>query len=473
MQSLAAHLPNATPETGLLSIGSSDVNAGQSQALGFSKELAKSLEGARSEGSQGTEYKGFSPSEIPNSSELDPTQTTAQLASASPLEMQLRGLNTTPTVRSPSELVAENAAQPLPNNDVLADSQRASTLLSGEQVPASGKPLPPSMLSSMNGAVRFGALHLNGRHQPSEHTLTATKSEVMQLTDANANSLESDLLRGPGRLDLSEDPTLLREAKLIDRQFEKAFDNKLSKELTMSSEISSKWSNTQSASAADKSIQNLMHGAFGVGSIGNSNNSSSIFDSGLLTTSITNNQSPLAQAPTTSTAEFALKSVQPADSLIQAVNESSQKPTSSAESIYRDQISTPYGSSKWYGDFAGKIRIMSQANMPVAELNLNPAELGAIEIRIQALDEGTQVNFFSSNAATREIIDESLPRLRELLADSGINLQQGDVSDRKADQHSESPKFAQQSDIAANELTTEIHLGHRRSQQRSMIDHYV
>lgn len=144
------------------------------------------------------------------------------------------------------------------------------------------------------------------------------------------------------------------------------------------------------------------------------------------------------------------------------------------EPVLRDQLTTPFGNARWHADFAGKLRVLSQGNVSTVELNLNPAELGAIDIRIKSLDDGTVINFFTANANTREVIDASLPRLRELLADSGIQLQHGDVSERNSDsQRSESHSYRELAIELPDEMTDLQPVFRSRQESRSMVDHYV
>ncbi len=148
--------------------------------------------------------------------------------------------------------------------------------------------------------------------------------------------------------------------------------------------------------------------------------------------------------------------------------------TTKAETPLKELLMTPVGNIRWHADFAGKLRVLTQANVSSVELNLNPAELGVIDIKIQALDDGTVINFFSANANTREVIDASLPRLRELLADSGIQLHHGDVSERQAQaEHSQrEPRGSIPIDLP--EELNEFHPDtRRRIDTHSMIDHYV
>ncbi|MCG8415951.1 MAG: flagellar hook-length control protein FliK [Pseudomonadales bacterium] len=158
-----------------------------------------------------------------------------------------------------------------------------------------------------------------------------------------------------------------------------------------------------------------------------------------------------------------------------ATQENLRANSGTTEAVLREQVTTAYGNPRWFNDFAGRIRVIANANVPVAELSLNPAELGAIEIKIHAQDDGTIINFFSSNPATRELIDTSLPRLRDLLADSGIQLQHGDVSDRKPGANDSQTTSRQWSQAKAAQLEVPVPElpAVPRPVGTSMIDHYV
>lgn len=91
-------------------------------------------------------------------------------------------------------------------------------------------------------------------------------------------------------------------------------------------------------------------------------------------------------------------------------------------------LETQIGQPKWNGDFAQKIVWLATQQHQVAELRLNPAHLGPVEIMLSLTHEnGTQASaqFVSPHLAVREAIESALPRLRELMAESGIQL--GDV----------------------------------------------
>jgi len=62
-----------------------------------------------------------------------------------------------------------------------------------------------------------------------------------------------------------------------------------------------------------------------------------------------------------------------------------------------------------------------------ASLSLNPAHLGALEVRLSVAGGDASAQFFSANPLVRDALEAAMPRLRELLADAGITLGEAQV----------------------------------------------
>lgn len=93
-------------------------------------------------------------------------------------------------------------------------------------------------------------------------------------------------------------------------------------------------------------------------------------------------------------------------------------------------ISTPLGSSGWADDFSQKISWMSTQQNQVAELHLNPPDLGPLDVVLKVSDNQATALFTSPHGAVREAVENALPKLREMLADNGIMLGNATVSDQ-------------------------------------------
>jgi len=73
---------------------------------------------------------------------------------------------------------------------------------------------------------------------------------------------------------------------------------------------------------------------------------------------------------------------------------------------------------------------MSSQNLKSAEIQLDPAELGRLEVRISVNQDQSQVTFASPHAGVREALDSQMHRLRELFAQQGMNQPDVNVSDQ-------------------------------------------
>ena len=96
-------------------------------------------------------------------------------------------------------------------------------------------------------------------------------------------------------------------------------------------------------------------------------------------------------------------------------------------------VAVPADPQQGFDDgFGARLVWMAAQRLGHAEIRLNPEHLGPIEVRVQV--DGTQVNaeFNSAHAAVRQSIEASMPRLREMLGQQGLQLGQADVGQRQA-----------------------------------------
>lgn len=95
-------------------------------------------------------------------------------------------------------------------------------------------------------------------------------------------------------------------------------------------------------------------------------------------------------------------------------------------------ITAPLGSNGWANEFSQKITWMGTQQNQVAELRLNPPNLGPLDVVLKISDNQASVLFTSPHGAVREAVENALPKLRELLADNGITLGNATVSDQSS-----------------------------------------
>jgi flagellar hook-length control protein FliK len=110
-------------------------------------------------------------------------------------------------------------------------------------------------------------------------------------------------------------------------------------------------------------------------------------------------------------------------------------------SLAQQQLLSP----GWGRAMGERAIMMAQHGPRTAEIKLDPPELGSMQIRIH-LQGGDQVSvsFTSPNPMVREALEQQMPRLREMFADQGLNLQDSSVADQSSQQQSGQRESAQQ-----------------------------
>jgi flagellar hook-length control protein FliK len=134
--------------------------------------------------------------------------------------------------------------------------------------------------------------------------------------------------------------------------------------------------------------------------------------------------------------ELATTLLQPSSNAAQTANTSavsammpnmlaSNRPADAAQTV-----TTPLGSGGWADDFSQKISWMVTQQSQVAELHLNPPDLGPLNVVLKLSDNQATALFTSPHSAVRDAVESALPKLREMLADNGIMLGNTSVSDQ-------------------------------------------
>ncbi|MDA0127461.1 flagellar hook-length control protein FliK [Vibrio sp. MarTm2] len=75
---------------------------------------------------------------------------------------------------------------------------------------------------------------------------------------------------------------------------------------------------------------------------------------------------------------------------------------------------------------AERVQMMMSKNLKNIDIRLDPPELGRMQIRMNMNGDGATVHFTVANQQARDALEQSMPRLREMLAQQGVQL--GDTS---------------------------------------------
>lgn len=104
---------------------------------------------------------------------------------------------------------------------------------------------------------------------------------------------------------------------------------------------------------------------------------------------------------------------------------------------YTTSIDVPVSHSEWGDKLVGKLTWLTARNMSVAEIHLTPPDMGPMEVRVQVQQEQANITVHSANPAVRDQLELHSHRLREMLSEQGLSLEQFDVSDSPQQQAGE------------------------------------
>lgn len=91
-------------------------------------------------------------------------------------------------------------------------------------------------------------------------------------------------------------------------------------------------------------------------------------------------------------------------------------------------------SAAWNQVLSSRVVWMAREGIQEASLRLNPANLGAVEVKLNMHNDQANVLFIAQNAATRDALEQALPRLRESFAENGMQLADAEVADQELEQ---------------------------------------
>jgi len=97
-------------------------------------------------------------------------------------------------------------------------------------------------------------------------------------------------------------------------------------------------------------------------------------------------------------------------------------------------VRTPVMQPGWADEVGSRMLLMTGKNLAKAELILTPPHLGRVEISLSVTGERASAHFVTATPDAREALEQSLPRLREVMAQAGIDLNQVNISANNAGQ---------------------------------------
>lgn len=140
-------------------------------------------------------------------------------------------------------------------------------------------------------------------------------------------------------------------------------------------------------------------------------------------------------------------------------------------------ITTPLGASGWDQELGGRVQWMMAQGVQAAALQINPPHLGPIEVRIVMDHDQASISFSAPHMLTRDALEASIPKLRDMLNDNGLSLTNVNVASQSfADQRGQHPGSAATHPLFSAKETPldEVPLGESQGRAISnLIDYYA
>lgn len=93
-----------------------------------------------------------------------------------------------------------------------------------------------------------------------------------------------------------------------------------------------------------------------------------------------------------------------------------------------DRLTPAVGTPAWDQALGQKIVWMVRGGEQSATLTMNPPDLGPMQVVLSVANNQATVDFMSAQPEVRQALESALPRLREMMGESGVQLGQANVS---------------------------------------------
>ena len=127
------------------------------------------------------------------------------------------------------------------------------------------------------------------------------------------------------------------------------------------------------------------------------------------------------------------------------VSASSSSSSASLDGIARGAPVLTTGDPEGFSaSIATHLRVMKSGGVSEARLQLNPAELGRLSVQIVSQDSEIKVSFVVESQQAKQVIENAMPRLRDLLDGAGLDLTESGVDQRDKHADDRNPQHGRQ-----------------------------
>ena len=110
------------------------------------------------------------------------------------------------------------------------------------------------------------------------------------------------------------------------------------------------------------------------------------------------------------------------------------------------------------GQLRERVNLMLRQNIQIAEIRLDPAGLGQMQIKVDMQQDQANVQFIVQQSQAKELLEQQLPRLREMLQQQGIVLGEGSVQQQSSQERQLADRQQQQQGQAGQHANNDDHL---------------
>jgi flagellar hook-length control protein FliK len=125
-----------------------------------------------------------------------------------------------------------------------------------------------------------------------------------------------------------------------------------------------------------------------------------------------------------------------------------------------------------------KIMVVISQKLQRFEINLDPPELGNVQVRVNLQGEQAAVNFTVNNTSTKDMLETSMNKLKEMLAQEGMdlvetNVEQGNDAEQQHTSDSSILETAQIGESSEEEIELLSFSANAFNQEINGIDYYA
>ncbi|MYM99242.1 flagellar hook-length control protein FliK, partial [Duganella vulcania] len=130
-----------------------------------------------------------------------------------------------------------------------------------------------------------------------------------------------------------------------------------------------------------------------------------------------------------------LKETAPAITIAPTAQSALEAAKAAVTAVPTDKLSSRVGTQAWDQQLGQKIIFMAAGGEQSATMELNPPDLGPLQVVLSVNKDQATAAFSSAQPEVRQALESAMPKLREMMSEAGIQLGNATVSAGMSDQN--------------------------------------